>query len=128
MEIQNSVLCLEPIQNKKTQSTQSFFMPCNSSPEQKWKFVKIGEDQDKVQIAHLESGNCLSFNKTPENNRSTRYNKVKMLSFLSNIVHEIGVTIESPVLESCEEDKTSIRYQSQIWSLDSPVNLRADSR
>ena len=126
MEIQNSVLCLEPIHNKKTGSTQSFFMPCNSSPEQKWKFLKVNENEAKGRIIHQKSGNCLSFKKTPEKSQSTRYSKVKMLSFLSNIVNEIGLTIETPVLEPCEEEKSSNRYQSQMWSIDSPVNLSSD--
>ena len=126
MEIQNSVLCLEPIRNKKTGSTQSSFMPCNSSPEQKWKFVKVNENEAKGRIVHQKSGYCLSFNKTREKNQSTKYNKVKMLSFLSNIVNEIGLTIETPVLEPCQEDKTSNSYESQIWSIDSPVTLSTD--
>ena len=126
MDIQNSVLCLEPIRNTKNASTQSFFMPCNSSPEQKWKFVKANENETTGRIIHQKSGNWLSFKKTPEKSQSTRYSKVKMLSFLSNIVNEIGLTIESPVLEPCEKNKSSNRYQLQIWSIDSPVNLSYD--
>ena len=127
MEIQNGVLCLEPIPSRKIhEPIESFFMPCNSSPKQKWMFLKVSEGEDKGKIVHQGTGKCLSFNKVKESTQDSRYSKVKMLSFLSNIVNDIGLTIETPVMESCEIDKSSTRYQSQIWSLDSPVNFNSD--
>ena len=124
MELQNGALCLEPIYNKKSKQTEAFFNPCNFSPDQKWNFVKIAESGERGQIVHQTSGKCLSFNsKVMEKAQDTRYNKVKMLSFLSNIVNEIGLTVSTPVLEPCEENITSDQYKSQIWSLDSPANF-----
>ena len=123
MEIQNSVTCLEPMSNK-TDALEAFFMPCTSSPKQKWDFVKVSNNEHEGQIIHKSSNKCLSFNKIPEEKApDTRYSKVKLLHFLSNVVNEVGLTIDSPVLETCEKDQFSSRYKSQLWSIDSPVNL-----
>ena len=124
MEIQNGVLCLEPITNKMSKTTSPFFIPCNSSPEQKWTFLKDKENNEKGQIVHQKSGRCLSFNKVREKAEDTKRNKIKMLSFLSNIVNEIGLTIETPSLEHCEQDRNSNRYQTQIWTIDTPANFQ----
>ena len=126
MELQNGVLCLEPIGTKKSKLTEAFFMPCNFSPEQKWNFVTITESGNRGQIVHQNSGKCLSFGKMKEKAQDTRYNKVKMLSFLSNIVNEIGLTISTPVLVPCEGSIASDQYKKQIWSMDSPANFNGE--
>lgn len=126
MELQNGVLCLEPIHDKKSKLAKASFMPCNFSPEQKWDFLKITESGERGQIVHQTSGKCLSFSKVKERTEDTRYNKVKMLSFLSNIVNEIGLAIATPVLEPCAQNTASNRYQAQIWSIDSPANFSSD--
>ena len=126
MELQNGVLCLEPIRNKKSNLMEASFMPCNFSPEQKWNFVKNIESGERGQIVHQASRKCLSFSKVKERTQDTRYNKVKMLSFLSNIVNEIGLSNATPVLVPCERSIPSNQYKAQIWSMESPANFNSD--
>ena len=123
MELQNGVLCLEPISRKSSKTTEAAFVACSSSKEQKWNYIKTDENGTKGKIVHQASGTCLSFNKHKENSQDPKYNKVKMLAFLSNIVNEIGINIVTPVIEPCEQKTDSQRYGAQVWSMDSPVNL-----
>ena len=123
MQIQNGVLCLEPIYSKKSNVTEAYFVPCNFSKQQRWSYTKITEPGEKGKIVHQASGRCLSFSKKKDTAPDTKYGRAKMLAFLSDVVSEIAFNIDTPIIEHCEQDRGSKHYNSQVWAMDSAIKF-----
>ena len=123
MQIQNGVLCLEPIYSKKSNVTEAYFVPCNFSKQQRWNYTKITESGEKGKIVHQGSGGCLSFSKKKDSPPGTKQGRAKMLAFLSDVVNEIAFNIDTPTIEHCEQSRGSKRYNTQVWAMDSPIMI-----